>query len=810
MTSGDSRRRRLARRSAAAGWAVACLALASQAAATAGARSEGDLSPRLAELAKPELRSAPQAEQAAALSLAPDGPGSLLRRGNRVLVEVRFERGAAAGAGDLRAVGARVVNVSRRYQTVTVAARPADLPQVAAVPRVAGVTEVLAPIVSATGCAGAATSEGDSQLGAASVRSALNLDGAGVKVGILSDSFGTDKEAVTSPLADVLSGDLPGSGNPCGRTTAVGVLQDFAEPEEAADEGRAMAQIVHDLAPGASLAFATAFTGLTAFANNVRSLHAAGARVIADDVVYFEEPFFQEGPIAVAVNEVTAGGAAYFSSAGNNNLISSGNDIASWEAKAFRDAIACPVELKAATGAEHCMDFDPGPGLTEDDPTFGITVSKGATLTVDLQWAEPWNGVTADLDLYLLDDEDKPVEVESTNDNVGQTQRPVEFFQWENDTGKVAEVRLAIDRCFGPICNEGASGLAKPRLKLALLQNGGGVTATEYPESEGGDVVGPTIFGHNGAASAVSVGAVPFNNSSIVEPYSSRGPVNHYFGPVVGTSPAQPIPPQTIAKPDLAATDCGVTTFFTPTKTPGLFRFCGTSASAPHAAAVAALMGEANPSLSPAQIRAALAATAQPVGAFGPNAAGAGLVNAYGAVTSVALPPRISITEPPAALSKNSSPRIGFAANRPVTFSCSIDAGPLESCTSPFVPATPLADGEHGFAVAGTDLAGRTGASETAHFKVDTRRPRTFFRKRPRKRIRTRHRKAKARFRFGSNERDVVFVCRVDGGLPRFCPERFRRRFPVGKHTMRVKARDAVGNVDRTPAVYRFQVKRVG
>lgn len=309
----------------------------------------------------------------------------------------------------------------------------------------------------------------------------------------------------------------------------------------------------------------------------------------------------------------------------------------------------------------------------------------------------------------------------------------------------------------------------------------------------------------------MSVGAIRYDATTAPEPYSSRGPVTHYFGPVSGVAPAAELgSPRVLSKPDMVATDCGETTFFLPTETPGLFRFCGTSASAPHAAAVAALMREANPSLSPAQIRAALAATARPVGAFGANAVGAGLVDAYGAVASVALPPQVSITEPPRALSKERSPRIGFTANRPVAFSCSIDAGPLNPCASPFVPPFPLRDGLHGFAVTGADAVGRSGTSETVHFRVDTRRPRTFFRKRPRKVVRTRHRRKRVAFRFGSNEKDVIFVCRVDGGLPRFCRERLRRRFSVGVHSLRVKARDAAGNVSRRPAVYRFRVKRVG
>ena len=92
----------------------------------------------------------------------------------------------------------------------------------------------------------------------------------------------------------------------------------------------------------------------------------------------------------------------------------------------------------------------------------------------------------------------------------------------------------------------------KPRLKFILLENGGGVTATEYPESSEGDVVGPTIYGHAGAAGAISVGAVAVQQQRRREPYSSRGPVTHYFGPVDGDRAGGAARrPQTIAKPDL-------------------------------------------------------------------------------------------------------------------------------------------------------------------------------------------------------------------------------------------------------------------
>ena len=164
-----------------------------------------------------------------------------------------------------------------------------------------------------------------------------------------------------------------------------------------------MAQIVHDLAPGAAIDFATAFSGELGFAENVAATWPrAGAKVIADDVAYLEEPFFQDGPVASAVGEAVASGASYFAAAGNDNVVSGGRNVASWEAPSFRDT-PCPPALKLAEPSlGECMDFNPGIG--EADPAFAISVGGGQTLTVDLQWAEPWNGVHDRLDTYLLDE----------------------------------------------------------------------------------------------------------------------------------------------------------------------------------------------------------------------------------------------------------------------------------------------------------------------------------------------------------------------------------------------------------------------
>jgi subtilisin family serine protease len=753
----------------------------------AASRATGKLSPRLALLASPSLRTAAPGRQAKALSLATEGPASLVRRGHRILIYVRFERGALAAREGLNAAGAQVLDASGRYQTVTAAVMPSQLHAVAHLQGVAGVTPVLAPMAAAATCpSGAIVSEGDTQLNAHAAREANGVDGSGITVGILSDSFnqateaadGSGEEIATKAPDDVKSADLPGVGNECGNTSPVLVLKKEANSESPpSDEGRAMAQIVHDLAPASRIDFASAFNGELAFAKSIKELATAGARVIADDVFYLEEPFFQDGPVAVAVNEVVEAGATYFSAAGNDNLLDGGkHDIASWETPAYRDSGSCPPAVEARAGANgfHCLDFDPDP--KKADRTFGIKVEPESELTIDLQWDEPWNGVATDLDAYLLNASGFLVQ-ESREANVETTQMPVEVLGWTNESSASKTVQLVVNRALGE---------AEPRVKLAMLENGGGVEATEYPRSSGEDVVGPTIFGHSGSANAISVAALPFNAGSqsepAPEPYSSRGPVIHDFGPVEETTPAAPLDPgEIISKPDLIATDCGKTTFFALFFS-GFWRFCGTSAAAPHAAAVAALMLDAEPAAGPEAIRSALEGSAAPVGSFGPCAVGAGLVEAVGAVEEVLAHTGESGTacEPPT------------SEVEPDEAAAPGDWGSEVPPPTP-VPPTPTA------------LTPPVVEEEAKHVPN----PRTFFVQRPSKIIRTHHQQAKAVFRFGSNESDASFVCRVDGSFFRPCPARMARRFTLGWHVVKVAARDAAGKGDRTPASYSFKVRRV-
>ena len=213
------------------------------------------------------------------------------------------------------------------------------------------------------GNSGTVTTQGDKALRSDLVRIGYDIGGAGVKIGVISDSYNT----LTN--TDVTNGDLPGVGNPFGNTTPVQVVKEYPYGPRN-DEGRAMLQIIHDIAPKATLAFRTGFVTANDFAKGIRELEEAGCDIITDDITYVTEPFFGDGIISKAVDDVTALGVSYFTAAGN------------FGSKSY-EGIFSPTTVNGLV-AHNYGGGDVGQSITVGPGTNGPT-----TYTIVLQWQDP-------------------------------------------------------------------------------------------------------------------------------------------------------------------------------------------------------------------------------------------------------------------------------------------------------------------------------------------------------------------------------------------------------------------------------------
>ncbi len=137
---------------------------------------------------------------------------------------------------------------------------------------------------------------------------------------------------------------------------------------------------------------------------------------------------------------------------------------------------------------------------------------------------------------------------------------------------------------------------------------------------------------------------------------------------------------------------------------------------------------------------------------------------------------------------------------------CRIDGANFAKCISPRMVG-PLANGAHNFSARGTDLAGNVmdPTPPTSFWTVaDQDPPETTLTLKPKKKTKSK----RPAFEFIADELGARFQCRYDTGEWRNCMPPKKGKVTVGRHKFAVHAIDVGGNIDPTPAKYKFKRKR--
>ncbi len=411
---------------------------------------------------------------------------------------------------------------------------------------------------------GTIVTEGDKTHQADVARTQFNVAGAGIKIGVISDS--DESLARLQGLqelpddVEVLSGQ-DGSG---------------------ASEGTAMMEIIHDLAPDAKLEFSSSGDTPEQMATNILGLQKAGCKIIVDDIGFANETVYQEDVVSAAIRQVSTQGVIYLTAIGNdgNRRIAS---TGTWDATFVDGGTVTAGSAAASIGNDWNGQKD----------VFNLVTAGSGGSGAILSWAEPIGKASNDYNLYVVDASGNIVnfsaDVQSGN---GNSQEII-----DSGTPIVKGMSIVVTR---------ATGSQALPMRLFLFDS---FTTLESS-------VGPTGYGHGVSEFALSVGATParkpgpspnpFTSASTVETFSSTGPRTLYF--TAGGDSQQRL----IKKPDITAADnvtCATSDEFNP--------FFGTSAAAPHAAAIAALAWSLTPNATSDQIKSRMVKGTIDIGAAG-------------------------------------------------------------------------------------------------------------------------------------------------------------------------------------------------
>ncbi len=451
---------------------------------------------------------------------------------------------------------------------------------------------------------GALTSQGHVVEKSKAVGKQLGITGKGVTVGVLSDSA---SQAQVDAL--IASGDLGPNSKVIAPYTGGG---NGNPVDYATDEGAAIMEIVQDMAPDATLLFATAYSTPTDFANNILALQQAGAQIIVDDIGYSGEGPFQDDVIARAVNTVTAAGVLYFSSAGNSGNAAHGTS-GTWEGDFVNGGTYTPLDDDDSNKPYNVAQI----GANNYD-----VIKMNGEPYIDMEWSDPLGASANDYDFFAVDTDGVTLIGFSVTVQDG-TQDPVEELDSQLIGGNFE----------GP-------GVGQ---FLVITQTVGAADRFLRIDTNGGQLVTSTngaTAGHAATAAAFGVGATFWNsaklgakaikagNSYPEETFSSDGPRRLFYNPdgsAITPGNFSSTGGTVLQKPDATAVDgvSVVTLGFTP--------FFGTSAAGPHAAGIAALVKSVNPALTNTQIRNILTSTA-----VDNEASGVDVTGGYGVLDALA------------------------------------------------------------------------------------------------------------------------------------------------------------------------------
>lgn len=455
-----------------------------------------------------------------------------------------------------------------------------------------------------------ATGQGASDaLGATALRAAMGTNGSGVTVGVISVSG----NALGGLAQDIANGFLP-------KNTTV-----LSDPSGiSTDEGRAMAQMVHGIAPGAAirLAYATGTGNGQDLADAINLLVRNGAKVIVDDISVFADRVYQEGgPVAKAIDGAAAQGVTFVTSAANVG------------ANYYEHALSLgQTTLPGIDGAVWAYDF--GQGTRQFFEKLSFTRNGSGNVGLTLGWTQPGESPAYQLRMAVL------------TRNADGTYAKTADVPYAQAQGNSATLNIGIGGSKGggtyyvAVYAKAPVTLADQSFKLIVHHEGNTAVFSDPNANQGSGA----IYGHALDPNEITAGAVDYANAKGTPPknetFSASGPTagsSHYLLNADGSA----LDATPIAKPDVSGVD-GVHNDVSGVDAP----FYGTSAAAPTVAGVAALMLQANPDLSPAEVKAMLKQSALPTNSA--EQGGAGLVQAEKAValaTADAARPRLAFTD---------------------------------------------------------------------------------------------------------------------------------------------------------------------